>query len=195
MTTTALTIVPTDTSEHDAIAKVVQHYINGAKSGRGDDMKPAFHEDATLFGYAGEDLFGGPIELMFEWNDNNGPATELKPDNWEYYLSERGAFGRVNAAYEADLHLGYPLQLGDHGTVNFLLDIFNLLDVQKETLRSLRYTTADDSPYQPIDWLTAEIFTISPGDTANPPTNPAFNTPTAWTSPRAIRLGLRYTFN
>ena len=37
----------TNVSEHGAIAKVVQHYIDGAKSGKGDDMKPAFHEDAT----------------------------------------------------------------------------------------------------------------------------------------------------
>ena len=25
------------------LAKVVQHYIDGAESGKGDDMKPAFH--------------------------------------------------------------------------------------------------------------------------------------------------------
>ena len=30
------------------IEKTVQFYIDGAKSGKGDDMKPAFHEDATL---------------------------------------------------------------------------------------------------------------------------------------------------
>ena len=50
-------------SEYDVIAKVVQHYIDGAKSGKGDDMKPAFHKDATIFGYAGADLFAGPIQL------------------------------------------------------------------------------------------------------------------------------------
>ncbi len=33
---------PANVSEHDAIATVVQHYIDGAKSGKGDDMKPAF---------------------------------------------------------------------------------------------------------------------------------------------------------
>ncbi len=67
-----------DMSEHDAIAKTVQHYIDGAKSGSGDDMKPAFHEDATIFGYAGADLFAGPIQNLFDWNDANGPATELQ---------------------------------------------------------------------------------------------------------------------
>ncbi len=39
--------VPTNLSEYDVIAKVVQRYIDGAKSGKGDDMKPAFHTDAT----------------------------------------------------------------------------------------------------------------------------------------------------
>ncbi len=45
-----MTNTPTIASEHDAIAKTIQHYIDGAKSGKGDDMKPAFHEDATIFG-------------------------------------------------------------------------------------------------------------------------------------------------
>ncbi len=69
---------PTSRSEHDAIAKVVQHYIDGAKSGRGDDMKPAFHKEATIFGYVGADLFAGPIGQLFAWNDENGPAPELQ---------------------------------------------------------------------------------------------------------------------
>ncbi len=68
----------TKVSEHDAITKIVQHYIDGARSGRGDDMKPAFHRDATIFGYAGADLFAGPIQLLFDWNDQNGPATGLQ---------------------------------------------------------------------------------------------------------------------
>ncbi|MFB3144151.1 MAG: nuclear transport factor 2 family protein [Candidatus Methylomirabilales bacterium] len=69
---------PTNVSEYDAIAKTVQHYIDGAKSGRGTDMKPAFHKDATIFGYAGTDLFAGPIQQLFDWNDQNGPAPGLQ---------------------------------------------------------------------------------------------------------------------
>ncbi len=68
----------TDVNEQDVITKVVQHYIDGARSGKGADMKPAFHADATVFGYVGPDLFAGPIENLFAWNDDNGPATELK---------------------------------------------------------------------------------------------------------------------
>ncbi len=68
----------TTVSEYDGIAKAIQPYIDGARSGRGVDMKPAFHEDATVFGYVGADLFAGPIQNLFAWNDENGPATELQ---------------------------------------------------------------------------------------------------------------------
>ncbi len=59
----------TSVTEQDMIASVVQHYIDGAKSGRGDEMKPAFHKVATFFVYVGADLFAGPIEQLFDWND------------------------------------------------------------------------------------------------------------------------------
>ena len=65
-------------NEYDAITSIVQIYINGAKSGKGEDMKLAFHKDATIFGYVGADLFAGPINHLFAWNDQNGPATGLQ---------------------------------------------------------------------------------------------------------------------
>ncbi len=65
-------------TEYDVIADVVQHYIDGARSGKGDDMKPAFHEDATIFGYAGADLFAGSIQRLFDWVDEHDPATSLQ---------------------------------------------------------------------------------------------------------------------
>jgi len=70
--------ISNNTSDNEMIEKTVQFYIDGAKSGKGDDMKPAFHEDATIFGYIGDDLFAGPIQKLFDWNDKNGPATEIE---------------------------------------------------------------------------------------------------------------------
>ena len=69
---------PAETSDREMIEKTVQHYIDGAISGKGDDMKPAFHADATIYGYVGDDLFAGPIQGLYDWNDNNGAATELQ---------------------------------------------------------------------------------------------------------------------
>src|SRR5262245_9867268 len=65
-------------SEYDQIAKTVQIYVDGGRSGRSADMKAAFHPDATIFGYAGPEIFGGPIQKLFDWNDKNGPATGLE---------------------------------------------------------------------------------------------------------------------
>jgi hypothetical protein len=65
-------------SEYEAIANILQQYTNGGKSGRGEDMKPAFHADATIFGYLGPDLIAGPIQILFDWVDQNEPATMLQ---------------------------------------------------------------------------------------------------------------------
>ena len=73
-----MTDTPTTVNEYDAIAATVQHYIDGGRSGRGDDMKPAFHESATMFGYVGDQLYADPIQHLFDWNDTNGPATDMQ---------------------------------------------------------------------------------------------------------------------
>ena len=67
----------TDMNDNEMIKKTVQHYIHGAITGKGDNMKSAFHTGATVYGYIGEDLFAGPAQNLFDWNDENGPATGL----------------------------------------------------------------------------------------------------------------------
>ncbi len=108
---------PTNVSEYDAIAKVVQHYIDGAKSGRGADMKPAFHKDATIFGYVGSDLFAGPIQKLFSWNDENGPATGLQ--------------ARIASIDLIDTVATVRLEL-DNWTGSRFTDLFTLLKVDGE---------------------------------------------------------------
>jgi hypothetical protein len=71
---------PAPAGDSAAIRQTIQTYIDGGIAGSGDAMKPAFHEGATIYGYIGEDLFGGPIQQLFDWNDSNGPAAELKSD-------------------------------------------------------------------------------------------------------------------
>jgi Putative lumazine-binding len=62
-------------SEYDAIVDVLNTYISGAKTGNSEHMKPAFAGDATIYGYVGEELaFSGPIQTLFDWNQENGPA-------------------------------------------------------------------------------------------------------------------------
>ena len=68
----------TSLSDYDAIVETIQHYITGGKTGDTDEMKRAFHQNATIFGYLGPDLIAGPIQGLFDWNDQNGAATELE---------------------------------------------------------------------------------------------------------------------
>ncbi len=114
MTTTAINV-----HDYDAIAKVVQHYIDGAKSGKGDDMKPAFHKDATIFGYVGPDLFAGPIQLLFDWNDENGAATDLE--------------ARIVSIDVIDTVATVRLEL-DNWTGHRFTDLFTLLKVDGQWL-------------------------------------------------------------
>ncbi len=75
-----MTTAHTHLTDHELIAKTMQHYIDGARSGSSEDMKPAFREDATVFGHFGEEMLAGPIELLYDWHDGNGPATDLEAE-------------------------------------------------------------------------------------------------------------------
>ncbi len=107
----------TNVSEHGVIANVVQQYIDGAKSGRGDDMRPAFHKDATIFGYVGDGLFAGPIQQLFDWNEENGPATRLH--------------ARIASIDLIDTVASVRLELDDW-TGDRFTDLFTLLKVDGE---------------------------------------------------------------
>lgn len=61
---------PTYVQEHHAIADVLKQYIDGGKQARSSTMKPAFSDQATLFGVdAGGQLTGGPIQGLFDTID------------------------------------------------------------------------------------------------------------------------------
>ena len=109
-----MTAMATDSNDRELIEKTVQHYIDGAISGKGADMKPAFHSDATIFGYIGNDLFAGPIQKLFDWNDQNGPATDL--------VAKIGAIDVVGSTATVRLEL-------DDWTGHKFTDFFTLLKV------------------------------------------------------------------
>ena len=69
------------TANTDDVRKIqatLQHYIDGARAGDSEKMKPAFHEGATMFGYIGPDLIAGPIQNLYDWNNQNGPAKDIE---------------------------------------------------------------------------------------------------------------------
>lgn len=106
-----------NSNDYAAIAELIQVYINGAKSGRGEDMQAAFHQYATVFGYAGDELFAGHIQKLFTWNDENGAAPELQSQLVSIDLN-----GSV-----ATVHLELSNWTGNRFT-----DLFTLLKTEEE---------------------------------------------------------------
>jgi hypothetical protein len=103
--------------DYDAITRTLQPYIDGARSGRGADMKPSFHADATVFGYVGGELFAGPIQTLFDWHDENGPAAEI-----QVRIASIEVTGTVASA---------RLEI-DNWTGHRFTDLFTLLEVDGE---------------------------------------------------------------
>ena len=67
-----------DLDDYKAITNLLTiHYLKGAISGKGSEMKPSFHNEATWYGYVGPDLISGPIQSLYDWHDGNGAATDL----------------------------------------------------------------------------------------------------------------------
>ena len=64
--------------DREGIAAAIQHYLDGAVSGSSETMSLPFHEGATIYGYIGPDLFGGPIQGLYDWHESNGAAAEME---------------------------------------------------------------------------------------------------------------------
>lgn len=107
----------TTAGDRQAIEQVIQQYIDGGISGRGADMKPAFHDGATIFGYLGPDFIGSPIQGLFDWVDQNPPATGLQ-----------SSIAAIDIAGTVAL---VRLELDDWGGHRFT-DMFTLLKVDGE---------------------------------------------------------------
>lgn len=104
-------------------------------------------------------------------------------NRYEFFLQPRGSEGRVPADYEADVHFGYPLQLGPV-SLTALVDVFSILNRQRAIVLDQRYNLAEfDDPNQ----------TCPAGSAANG-CNPDFGTALARTSPTTVRFGLKLGF-
>lgn len=65
--------------EHDAITRTMDRYVEGARAGDGELMRPAFHPEATMSGYCQGVEYSGSVEHVFGWVTENGPAPNIEP--------------------------------------------------------------------------------------------------------------------
>jgi putative lumazine-binding protein len=64
--------------DYDAIVDVMNRYNEGVRTGSSSVMKPVFHQGCTFYGYYQGSLLAGPIQMLFDWVDGNGPAADIQ---------------------------------------------------------------------------------------------------------------------
>ena len=104
----------------------------------------------------------------------------------EFFLATRGSEGRVAASYDADVHLGYPLQLGPV-SLSFLVDVFNILNTQKVIAVDQRYNLSEFTN-------PGYICGSQPGSEDEGKCNPTYGQALARTLPTSVRFGLKVGF-
>jgi hypothetical protein len=104
-------------TDYDQIVNTMQLYIDGSKQGKSDLMRPAFHPDASFFGYAGDQLAVGTT-FLFNWIDKNGPADKIEPRMMSVDILESIAVVRLDVD-------GWSGNLAGSGA--YMSDLFTLL--------------------------------------------------------------------
>jgi len=128
--------------------------------------------------------------------------------NWEYFVAPRGSVGRGPSDWETDIHLSYPIKVGDRARINVVADIFNLFNRQSITQYDERYNLPSDG--DTCAGIPSSICGAGGGIAYIPGSlNPAGSIPDpratatnpdylskgfTFTQPRSIRLGVRFTF-
>jgi len=93
---------------------------------------------------------------------------------WEFFLTKRGSEGRTPSNYEADVHLGYPIDAGP-AKVMLVLDVFNLLNAQRPVLLDQRWAFREE-------------------DNSRTTARADYLAPVLRTSPTSARFGVKVSF-
>jgi hypothetical protein len=113
---TATSIVPL--TEYEAVKKAMQGYIDGCLEGRSDRMRPSFHPAASFFGHYNGTLLAGSIQSLFDWVDQNGPATGTRTQFGQIDIRETTAVVRLEMeGVSGKLSLGGNARLTDFFTL------------------------------------------------------------------------------
>ena len=77
------------------ISSVIQIYVEGGRKGDASIMKPSFRKNAIIHGHTDGGLLAGPIQLMFDFIDENPPAPNLEAKIVNIDLANTIATARV----------------------------------------------------------------------------------------------------
>jgi outer membrane receptor protein involved in Fe transport len=133
-------------------------------------------------GFSGQFLSGTPISKL--------GAHDIYGNN-ERFVVPRGSAGRTDDVWSIDSHIEYPVSFGDAVDLRLIADVFNITDESKASTVDQTWT------FQRLRATTNPNECGGPGTgagTSCPNGNPLWGTPTAYQTPRTIRLGLKASF-
>jgi hypothetical protein len=90
-------------TEEEGIRAVIGHYAEGMRTHTVDSLKRAFHEQAILCGYLGDDLIAGPIAELYAWVGSN-PSPAASGDPYACDVLNIEVTGRVAAVSVRELY-------------------------------------------------------------------------------------------
>jgi len=156
-------------------------FTNGSDLTKITNKGPLSNDRRNQIKFSG--VYNAPFKLNIGWSAywrSGTPLTRMGYSDaygrYEFFLTQRGAEGRTPSNYEADLHLGYPVDLRGTAKLNVLFDVFNILNAQHAILLDQR-------------WGFQEADNASPT-----PVNPGYGHAVLRTPPTSARLGLRLSF-
>ena len=126
MSSEATTTSATSLADYEAVQTAMQAYIDGVVQGRSDRMKPSFHAAASFFGHYNGTLLAGSIQSLFDWVDQNGPATGTKTCVAQIDIRETTALVRLEME-----NVSGKLSLGGNARLS---DFFTLLKINGQWL-------------------------------------------------------------
>jgi hypothetical protein len=106
-------------SEERGIREAIADYADGMRTGDIETLKRAFHEQAILCGYLGDELIAVPIAALYDWVGTT-PAPAATGEPFDCEVLEIEVTNRVAAAIVRETD--------HHGTV---IDHFHLLKVSE----------------------------------------------------------------
>lgn len=100
-------------TDYDAIVKTLQPYIDGSRAGNSQLMRSVFHANAIFVGYVGDTLLFTPIQVVFDWIDENGPAPDIEPHFASIEVLETIAVVRLEVKQWSGKNAGSGVHMSD----------------------------------------------------------------------------------
>ena len=159
--------------------------LNGAFGLLPNDRRHQFKAYGTyrlpfnlIAGFFGEIVSGTPVSKL---------GAHPSYGRRERFIGDRGSWDITPTISHFDLHLEYPVKMGNRSELRLIADGFNVFNQQKASTVDQEWTLRA-APQ------TTDINECGGTDPGCPNANPFWNQATAYQSPRSLRLGVKLSW-